>query len=112
MFARDCVSQQFPGWVDPSKLKFETLDPVDPVLLHHPSRYSLNELYSSAICGNDLTSSVLYVIGVTTTMAGQLSPFCLLIVGIVLYLFKFVYAEVNGFMECLDHLCFVVRFNS
>jgi hypothetical protein len=96
LFIRDCVSQQFPGWVDPSKLKFETLDPVDPAFLHHPSRYSLNELYSSAICGNDLTSSVLYVIGVTTTMAGQLSPFCLLIVGIVLYLFKFVYAEVKS----------------
>mmetsp|Transcript_85475 Transcript_85475/g.227942 ORF Transcript_85475/g.227942 Transcript_85475/m.227942 type:complete len:598 (+) Transcript_85475:267-2060(+) len=74
-------------------LKFEELEPADPKLLHHPSRHSLNELYSSAICGNDLTSSVLYVIGVTTTMSGQLSPICLLIVGIVLYLFKFVYGE-------------------
>jgi len=56
-------------------------------------RGTLNELYSTAICGNDLTSSVLYVIGVTTTMSGQLAPLCLLIVGFVLYLFKSVYGE-------------------
>jgi hypothetical protein len=58
-------------------------------------RGTLNEIYATAICGNDLTSSVLYVIGVTSTMAGQLAPLCLLIVGFVLYLFKSVYGEVR-----------------
>jgi hypothetical protein len=53
----------------------------------------MNELYATAICGNDLTSSVLYVIGVTSTMSGQLAPLCLLLVGFVLYLFKSVYGE-------------------
>jgi len=38
---------------------------------------------------------VLYVIGVTTTLAGQLAPICLISVGLVLYLFKSVYGEVN-----------------
>uniref|UniRef100_A0A7S0ESQ3 Amino acid permease/ SLC12A domain-containing protein n=1 Tax=Hanusia phi TaxID=3032 RepID=A0A7S0ESQ3_9CRYP len=89
----DTHRYEFPGFVPPSDLKFEMLDPIDRATLHHPSRGTLNEIYSTAICGNDLTSSVLYVIGVTTTMAGQLAPICLLIVGFVLYLFKSVYGE-------------------
>jgi hypothetical protein len=86
---------EFPGYVPPSELKFETLEPVDRKTLHHPSRGTLNELYATAICGNDLTSSVLYVIGVTTTLSGQLAPICLISVGLVLYLFKSVYGEVK-----------------
>uniref|UniRef100_A0A6U2CW25 Amino acid permease/ SLC12A domain-containing protein n=1 Tax=Hemiselmis andersenii TaxID=464988 RepID=A0A6U2CW25_HEMAN len=91
--AIDAHRYEFPGWVPPNELKFETLEPVDRNTLHHPTKGTLNELYSTAICGNDLTSSVLYVIGVTTTMSGQLAPLCLLIVGFVLYLFKSVYGE-------------------
>ena len=91
---RDSKRYEFPGYVPPSDLKFETLDPVDRSTLHHPSRGTLNELYSTAICGNDLTSSVLYTIGVTATMSGQLAPVCLIIVGFVLFLFKSVYGEV------------------
>ena len=34
------------------------------------------------------------MIGVTATMSGQLAPICLLLVGLVLYLFKSVYGEV------------------
>lgn len=92
---RDVHRFEFPGYVPPSELKFETLEPVDRKTLHHPSRGTLNEIYATAICGNDLTSSVLYVIGVTTTLAGQLAPICLILVGLVLYLFKSVYGEVN-----------------
>ena len=55
-----------------------------------------DRIYATAICGNDLTSSVLYVIGVTTTLAGQLAPLCLITVGLVLYLFKSVYGEVSS----------------
>ena len=92
---RDVHRFEFPGYVPPSELKFETLEPVDRKTLHHPSRGTLNEIYATAICGNDLTSSVLYVIGVTTTLAGQLAPLCLISVGLVLYLFKSVYGEVR-----------------
>ena len=87
---------EFPGYVPPTELKFETLEPVDKKTLHHPSRGTLNEIYATAICGNDLTSSVLYVIGVTATLAGQLAPLCLITVGLVLYLFKSVYGEVSS----------------
>jgi hypothetical protein len=93
--ASDTQRYEFPGFVDPSRLQFETLEPVDRATLHHPSRGCLNEIYATAICGNDLTSSVLYVVGVTATMSGQLAPLCLFIVGLVLYLFKSVYGEVR-----------------
>jgi len=46
--------------VPPSELKFETLEPVDSATLHHPSRGSLSEIFSTAIAGNDFSSSVLY----------------------------------------------------
>eukprot|EP00286_Rhodomonas_abbreviata_P016730 CAMPEP_0181342372 /NCGR_PEP_ID=MMETSP1101-20121128/30960_1 /TAXON_ID=46948 /ORGANISM="Rhodomonas abbreviata, Strain Caron Lab Isolate" /LENGTH=681 /DNA_ID=CAMNT_0023453815 /DNA_START=178 /DNA_END=2223 /DNA_ORIENTATION=- len=87
---------EFPGWVPPAELKFETLEPVDRDSLHHPSKGCLNEVYATAICGNDLTSSVFYVVGVTASMSGQLSPFCLLLAGAVLYLFKSVYGEAGS----------------
>jgi len=91
--AVDAPRFEFPGWVPPADLKFETLDPVDRDTLYHPSRGCLNEVYSTAICANDLTSSVFYVVGVTASMSGQLSPVCLIIVGLILYLFKSVYGE-------------------
>jgi len=68
---------------------------VDSSTLHHPSRGSLSEIFSTAIAGNDFSSSVLYVVGVTATMSGQLAPLCLLMVGFVTYLLKSVYAEVS-----------------
>ena len=89
----DVPTYEFPGWVPPSELKFETLEPVDQNSLHHPSRGCLSEIFATAIAGNDVTSSTLYVVGVTSTMAGQLSPLCLLLVGLVLYLIKAVAGE-------------------
>ena len=38
---------------------------------------------------------MLYTIGVTATMSGQLAPVALILVGFVLYLFKSVYGEVK-----------------
>jgi hypothetical protein len=67
---------------------------VDSATLHHPSKGSLSEIFSTAIAGNDFTSSVLYVVGVTATMSGQLAPLCLIIVAFVTYLLKSVYGEV------------------
>ncbi|MEI6327239.1 MAG: APC family permease [Candidatus Roizmanbacteria bacterium] len=54
----------------------------------------LNQLYATAICGNDILSSCLYVSGIAAIYAGVLAPIVLLIVGIVLYFFRFVYTEV------------------
>lgn len=56
----------------------------------------LSELAATAICGNDITSSCLYVAALATLYAGKWAPVALLLVAGVLYLFRGVYAEVVG----------------
>ena len=56
----------------------------------------LNELQSTAICGNDISSSCLYVSALTIGYAGQYAWISLLFVGIVLFLFRKIYGEVVG----------------
>ena len=59
-------------------------------------RGGLGELASTAICGNDITSSCLYVSALAILYAGKWAPLSLLMVVAVLYLFRGVYAEVVG----------------
>jgi amino acid transporter len=59
-------------------------------------KHKLNELASTAICGNDITSSVLYVSALAIAFAGQYAWITLLIVAGVLFLFRKIYAEVVG----------------
>lgn len=54
----------------------------------------LNEAFATAICGNDILSSCLYVSGIAITFAGAFAPLVLLFVAGILYLYKFVYTEV------------------
>lgn len=56
----------------------------------------LNELESTAICGNDISSSVLYVSALAIFYAGQYAWITLLIVSVVLFLFRRIYGEVVG----------------
>ena len=56
----------------------------------------LNELASTAICGNDISSSVLYVSALAIAFAGQYAWITLLIVSLVLFLFRKIYGEVVG----------------
>ena len=56
----------------------------------------LGELPATAICGNDITSSCLYVSALAIIAAGQWAPVALLIVAAVLFLFRRIYAEVVG----------------
>jgi amino acid transporter len=58
--------------------------------------HKLSELPATAICGNDITSSVLYVSALSIIAAGQYAWMALLIVACVLYLFKKIYSEVVG----------------
>ena len=50
---------------------------------------------ATAICGNDITSSCLYVAAISATYAGAYAPISLLMVAVVLYLYRNVYAEVG-----------------
>ena len=56
----------------------------------------LSELPATAICGNDITSSVLYVSALTIIASGQYAWISLLIVAAVLFLFRKIYGEVVG----------------
>lgn len=60
------------------------------------SHHKLNELQSTAICGNDISSSCLYVSALTIGYAGQYAWISLLVVGVVLFLFRRIYGEVVG----------------
>lgn len=54
----------------------------------------LGELGATAICGNDISSSVLYVSALAIVYAGKYAWITLLIVAFILYLFRKIYAEV------------------
>lgn len=56
----------------------------------------LNQLAATAICGNDITSSCLYVSALSIMYAGQYAWISLLIVSAVLYLFRKIYGEAVG----------------
>ena len=57
----------------------------------HPK---LNEYLATAISGNDILSSVLYVSGIAAIFAGVYAPLVLILVAGVLYLYRAVYREV------------------
>jgi len=56
----------------------------------------LNQLNATAICGNDISSSCLYVSALAIVYAGQYAWVSLLMVAAILYLFRKVYGEVVG----------------
>jgi amino acid transporter len=87
---------EFAGWgraeritsLDTANLKLKPLD--------QPGKHSLGAWRATAICGNDITSSVLYVSALCAAQAGALAPIVLVIVAVVLYLYRKVYAEVGS----------------
>ena len=54
----------------------------------------LTELPATAICGNDISSSVLYVSALSIIYAGKYAWITLLIVAFILFLFRKIYSEV------------------
>lgn len=70
--------------------------PTEPSGPAHEKHEKLGEFASTAICGNDITSSCLYVSAIAIGAAGKLAPIGLIIVAVMLYLFRKIYAEVVG----------------
>ncbi|RNF01363.1 putative amino acid permease [Trypanosoma conorhini] len=66
----------------------------DPLEVPGVTQPTLGQLRATAIAGNDITSSCLYTTGIVVSAAGRFSCFSSLLVSIVLYLFRGVYAEV------------------
>jgi len=56
----------------------------------------LSEFEATAICGNDITSSCLYVSALSIFYAGQFAWIALLMVSAVLFLFRKIYGEAVG----------------
>ena len=60
------------------------------------SAVNMKELPATAICGNDISSSCLYVSALSIIYAGKFAWVVLLIVAGVLYLYRKIYGEVVG----------------
>ncbi|MEO8030375.1 MAG: APC family permease [Gemmatimonadota bacterium] len=86
---------EFPGWGRAERLTHLPNPPVAPTsFARHHTR--LGTWPATAICGNDITSSVLYVSALCAAQAGILAPVVLLLVGGVLLLYRKIYAEVGS----------------
>jgi amino acid transporter len=60
----------------------------------HKEHIRLGQFASTAIAGNDILSSALYVSGIAILFAGVYAPLVFLLIGVVLWLYKHVYTEV------------------
>ncbi|HKI74807.1 MAG TPA: amino acid permease, partial [Pseudomonadales bacterium] len=89
-------SWEFPGWGRASRITNLGSAPIRIFRLDQPTKNELDVWRSTAICGNDISSSVLYVSALCAAQAGVLAPVVLLIVGVVLYLYRKVYAEAGS----------------
>ncbi|CAN5546079.1 hypothetical protein BH09GEM1_BH09GEM1_09310 [soil metagenome] len=89
------ASWEFAGWGRAERL---TDLPTGATVTHldQPKKHMLGMWSATAICGNDITSSVLYVSALCAAQAGVLAPVVLIFVSIVLYLYRRVYAEVGS----------------
>eukprot|EP01006_Ploeotia_vitrea_P041877 TRINITY_DN66583_c13_g2_i1.p1 TRINITY_DN66583_c13_g2~~TRINITY_DN66583_c13_g2_i1.p1 ORF type:complete len:781 (-),score=393.03 TRINITY_DN66583_c13_g2_i1:1558-3858(-) len=86
----------FDGDEDADGLSDEAPEVINRILEQEsrPPHALLGQLAATAICGNDITASCFYTVGLTATYAGVFAPAALLAVGIMLYFFRAVYAEV------------------
>jgi amino acid transporter len=86
---------EFPGWGTARRLKDLDTKGVRLRRLDQP-KHLLGRWRSTAICGNDITSSCLYVSALCAAQAGAYAPIALALVAAVLFLFRKIYAEVGS----------------
>jgi len=92
---RRAGSWDFVGWGRSEQITDLDISSIQSAANHLPSK-KLGMWRSTAICGNDITSSCLYVAALCAAQAGFLAPVVLLIVAAVLYLFRQIYAKVGS----------------
>lgn len=85
----------FAGWGTAERIDDLSEAPVNVTHLDSGLAHRMGEWASTAICGNDITSSCLYVAALSTIYAGPYAPLALALVAAVLYLFRDIYAEVG-----------------
>ncbi|MEP7271935.1 MAG: APC family permease, partial [Acidobacteriota bacterium] len=84
-----------PGLRTAQRLDMSEPEPIKITHLDSGLVHKLGEWRATAICGNDITSSCLYVAALSALYAGPYAPVALAAVAGVLYLFRKVYAEVG-----------------
>jgi amino acid transporter len=87
---------EFAGWGKASRITDLGDGPTAVSHLDQQHKHTLGTWRATAICGNDITSSVLYVSALCAAQAGALAPIVLLIVAGVLFLFRKIYSEVGS----------------
>jgi amino acid transporter len=87
---------EFAGWGRAERLTRLGDSKLPLTRLDQPDKHLLGSWRATAICGNDISSSVLYVSALCAAQAGALAPIVLVIVAVVLYLYRKVYAEVGS----------------
>lgn len=60
---------------------------IDELLVGHSQKKRLNQWLATGICGNDITSSCLYVSAIAAVFAGVLAPVVLLMVVVLFSIF-------------------------
>lgn len=86
----------FPGWGTAEHIENLNGDPIQLHPLDSAPAHRLGVWKATAICGNDITSSCLYVAALCAVYAGPYAPIALALVALVLYLFRSIYAEVGS----------------
>jgi amino acid transporter len=102
---------EFAGWGNARRIEDLEVGSQPPKDLGQARHRRLGAAAATAICGNDITSSCLYVSALCAAHAGALAPVVLLIVAGVLYLFRKVYAEVGSALP-LNGGCYTVLLNT
>ncbi len=89
-------SWDFAGWGEARRLTDIGSEPVIVTSLDGHHKRKLGQWFATAICGNDITSSCLYVAALSSLAAGIYAPFALLLVAVILFFFRKIYAEVGS----------------
>lgn len=105
------ASFDFAGWGKATRLDNLEVGKTPILHLDQGGKSTLGQLSATAICGNDITSSCLYVSALCAAHAGVMAPLVLLLVAGVLYLFRKVYAEVGSALP-LNGGCYTVLLNT
>jgi len=109
--AHGSMPWHFAGWGAASRI--EDLETTEDATrsAQRAHEATLGALPATAICGNDITSSCLYVSALCAARAGAWAPVVLALVAGVLYLFRKVYAEVGSALP-LNGGCYTVLLNT
>lgn len=94
--APEAESWDFAGWGTSQRITDLHPEGVEVHPLDQRHKRTLGVWAATAICGNDITSSCLYVSALCAAQAGAYAPVALGIVCVVLYLFRGIYAEVGS----------------